>query len=175
MDWPVIYQYVEPFNVLAMTEEIFTEKVQSAARRLAPFALSFTGNEEEAQRLLQETYYRAIANWESYNGTMPVNDWLLGIMCNIHKAGYERKPQQESISAAHDLGHQTSGIDPGKKRNLAGRLRSSLMGTGSYLQDILKLGFQQYYLGYVCQDMLDALRQSMATLKNKLYGAHKED
>lgn len=176
MDLPVTYQYVEPFNVLAMTEEIFKEKALNVVRRLAPVALSFTGNEAEAQLLLEETYFRAVANWESYKGTVPLNAWILEIMGNIHEADCGQNPLQEQVTKGYrSSGFGVSAVSRGKKGNPAGRLTAPLLHAGSYLQDILKLGFQQYYLGHICQDMADALRQSLATLKNRLYGVHKED
>lgn len=159
-----------------MTEEIFKEQALSASRRLEPMALSVTGSREEAESLLREAFFRAVANRESYNEAIQVQDWIQEIMYNIHTANYpEQIPPGNPYPNHNRIGNTASVVPAGATRGFVRKGMIWLTGAGRYLQDIIKLGFQQYYLGYISQEAIVLILQYLGSIKNKWYRERKED
>src|SRR4249920_183048 len=64
---------------------------------LRPFAITLTRDSETAKDLLQETFYRALANKEKYNVGTNIKAWLYTIMRNIFINNYRRRAKQQTV------------------------------------------------------------------------------
>ena len=64
---------------------------------LKPFAINLTRDNEAANDLYQDTFYKALANQEKYNVGTNIKAWLFTIMRNIFINNYRRKAKQKTI------------------------------------------------------------------------------
>ena len=75
----------------------FNSSLISMVNKLKPYAINLTKNIDEANDLLQETMYRALANKEKYKQGTNLKAWLFTIMRNIFINAYRRKTKHHTI------------------------------------------------------------------------------
>ena len=75
----------------------FAQMLTKNEEYLKPFAVTLTRDVETAKDLLQETFYRALANKDKYNVGTNIKAWLYTIMRNIFINEYRRKAKQQTI------------------------------------------------------------------------------
>lgn len=78
-----------------MTAMEFNHQLISLEDKLSRFAMSLTSNREEAQDLLQETYFKALSHREKFVGYTNLKAWTFTIMKNTFINNY-RKQQKEN-------------------------------------------------------------------------------
>jgi len=61
-----------------------------------------TGNPDEAQELLQETFFQAYQSLGSYRGNAKVSTWLYGIARNVCHKEWDKEKRRRAISLAED-------------------------------------------------------------------------
>ena len=61
------------------------------------FALRLSGSADEAEDLVQETYYRAYRAWEQYTPGTRCKSWLFTICRNVFLRKRERRKRHEEI------------------------------------------------------------------------------
>ncbi len=78
-----------------MTAIEFNHQLIGLETKLSRFAMSLTSNREEAQDLLQETYYKALSHRDKFIGYSNLKAWAFTIMKNTFINNY-RKQQKEN-------------------------------------------------------------------------------
>ena len=83
---------------------IFKEIYEEYGKAVYRFCLSLTGNPDEAEELMQETFYRAFLSADRFEGRSTVYTWLCQIgkntwlkECRRQKRFHEHPPEELSI------------------------------------------------------------------------------
>ena len=71
-------------------ENTLRDQMLAAAPRLRAFAISFTGNRDRADDLVQETLMRAWANLDRFQGGTNLDAWLFTILRNQFHSEYRK-------------------------------------------------------------------------------------
>lgn len=141
---------------------------------LKPFAVTFTKDNETAKDLLQETFYRAMANKEKYNVGTNMKAWLYTIMRNIFINDYRRKSKQKVVfdNTPNEvlLDSRQSVID----NNAISNLQMKEVTKAIYqLPEIFKNPFMLYFDGYRYNEIADMLKEPLGTVKSRIHFARK--
>jgi len=157
-----------------MTEKTFHRILLQNCDFLEPASIALTRNEEEAKDLIQDTLYRALLNKDKYQTGTNIRAWLYTIMRNIFINNYRRKRKFMKISTdvpqdyylfQTDKVAQNGGIVSFGLREIKDAIYR--------LPDIFRLSFELHYLGYKYQEIADALREPLGTIKSRIHFARK--
>ncbi len=150
-----------------MSTHEFNDLVLRQETILTPYALKLTRNRELAKDLCQETFYKAFANRERFQNGTNIKGWLCTIMHNIFVSNYKLDKRRKMIAT------------------YPGNLFTSYAGTEEKVKvrDIhsaiyrlpgsLKQCFQLYLAGYKYQEISEALRKPLGTIKSHINLARK--
>lgn len=89
-------------------DKVFEEELLPHANALKTFAFHLTYNEEEANDLVQETYFKAYRFIEKYQEGTNAKAWLFKILKNAYINEYRKKSKRptkvdyEEVAAYHD-------------------------------------------------------------------------
>lgn len=89
---------------MANFEEIYRQYFHPVYR----FALSLSRNEEIAQEITQETFYKALKSINSFQGTCKMNVWLCQIAKNTYFSYLDRQKRQHSPLETADAEQNTA-------------------------------------------------------------------
>lgn len=78
--------------------ELFESLLRTSYRSAYSFACRLTGNPNEAEDLVQETFVRAYRFFHRYDDRLPFTSWLYRIMTNAHIDGVRRKGRLKLLS-----------------------------------------------------------------------------
>ena len=82
----------------------FDEIVRRHYQPLTMFAISKTANFQDAEDIVQETFFRAYKNITSFNGKYSMKNWLFTIAYRLIISDYrKKKPQRLSEEAASNI------------------------------------------------------------------------
>jgi RNA polymerase sigma-70 factor, ECF subfamily len=70
------------------------EDLLAAVPSLRAFAISLCGNVDQADDLLQETLYRALANINSFQPGTNMSAWLFTILRNLFRSDYRKRRRE---------------------------------------------------------------------------------
>ncbi len=152
----------------------FHELVVHNSEFLKPFAINLTKDNETAKDLVQETMYKAVANWEKYNFGTNIRAWLYTIMRNIFINDYRRRVKQNIILDATPndflLNYNQVAV-----ANIAesGLSLKEIERELHHLPSIFKTPFLLYIEGYKYQEIAQALQEPLGTIKSRIHFARK--
>lgn len=78
--------------------EDFRELLRLWGEKAYNFAYRLSGNEQDAQDLMQEAFMKAYEHFSSYDRTRPFDSWLLRILHNIYLDGVRRYAHSHTVS-----------------------------------------------------------------------------
>lgn len=142
---------------------------------LRPFAYSLTKSLEAAEDLLQETFYRAIANQEKFHQGTSIKAWLFTIMRNIFINDYRRNKKYVNIGDPADnmqvVNHPYQVSKNGAERSfLAEDIHKALSKVSKdYTQPFLL-----YSNGFHYHEIAEKLDIPLGTVKSRIFFARKE-
>jgi RNA polymerase sigma-70 factor (ECF subfamily) len=73
-----------------MQKDAFSSLVAKQSRFLKPHAMKYTGNEDDAKDLIQDTLLRALLNYDKYREDTNLRGWLFIIMRNLFVNKYRK-------------------------------------------------------------------------------------
>ena len=85
-------------------DALFERLMRDTHRQAFSFACRLTGNGNDAEDLVQETYVRACRFFHRYDPTLPFTGWLYRIMSNAHIDMVRRRGRLKTTSIEHRLG-----------------------------------------------------------------------
>lgn len=85
-----------------MNQTQFTTAIQSHAAHLISHALKFTGDEDDAKDLVQETLIKGIRFAEKFEEGTNLKGWLFVIMRNTYINSYNKQARRNSIFTIED-------------------------------------------------------------------------
>ena len=141
---------------------------------LKPFAVTLTRDHESAKDLVQETIYKAIANYDKYNTGTNIKAWLYTIMRNIFINDYRKKLKQYVVldSTPNDFlldYNQVSISNTAESKLRVKEIKAALHS----LPIIFKEPFLLYFDGYKYHEISELLFEPLGTIKSRIHFARK--
>ena len=144
-------------------------------RILRPFAYSLTQNLEETNDLIQDTFYRALANQDKFSEGSNIKGWLFTIMRNIFINNYRQKKTNKN---------NTGSLDDLFIRNNS-RLVERNGAEGLLLEETINKAmegvskdftgpFMMHYNGFQYDEIAEKLKLPLGTVKSRIFFAKKE-
>lgn len=152
-----------------------TSSLMKYEEMLRPFAYNLTKSIEATEDLVQETFYRALANQEKFNEGTSIKAWLFTIMRNIFINDYRRKKKHNTVSDSSDDLYLINSI---KQVSKNGAERSFLSEDISKAMQGVSKDFTEPFLmhsnGFHYQEIADQLGIPLGTVKSRIFFARKE-
>jgi RNA polymerase sigma-70 factor (ECF subfamily) len=152
----------------------FNQLLLNNTEFLKPFAITLTRDNEQAKDLLQETFYRALANKDKYNVGTNIKAWLYTIMRNIFINNYRRKSKQQTIfdSTPNDF---LIDLNQGAVTNeaISALNMKEVQAAIFALPEIFRNPFLLYFDGFKYHEIADILKEPLGTIKSRIHFARK--
>jgi RNA polymerase sigma-70 factor (ECF subfamily) len=111
-------------RVRAGEPEVFRVLMERHGRAVHRLAFRMTGNEQDAEDVVQESFLRAYRNLEHFEARSQFGSWLYRIAANCAydalRGRARRAARIEPKTSADDLGDHVAAEDPGPERLFAG-------------------------------------------------------
>lgn len=163
------------FNVLLktlnMTALEFDYGVRQHKDKLLTFANTLTADRNDAEDLLQETFYKALTYRNSFKSQTNLKAWLYTIMRNTFINDYRRKVRFRHI--------QEQKYESGRNENLKSETPLSTIGEKDILEKInalpddYKMAFTLYINGFKYKEIAEELDIPIGTIKSRIFSARK--
>lgn len=152
-----------------------TTEILQYEKALRPFAFNLTHDREETEDLLQDTFYRAIANADKFSEGTNIKAWLFTIMKNIFINNYRRNQKRNTITDTSDNQYL---LNSTKKTERNGSERSFLAQEISAAMAEVSTDFTEpfmmYYNGFKYNEIAEKLNLPLGTVKSRIFFARKE-
>lgn len=153
----------------------FESSVMQFSSALKPFALNLTRNQEEANDLLQDTFYRALSNEDKFRDGTNLKAWLFTIMKNIFINNYRRKSKRNTIIDTTDNLYYINSSDITIENGATGKLVMDDIQQAIYeLPEEFRVPFTMHYEGYKYHEIAEQLHLPLGTVKSRIFFARKE-
>jgi RNA polymerase sigma-70 factor, ECF subfamily len=139
------------------------------------FAYSLVSNDEEANDLVQETFYKAISNREKFAENTNLKAWLFTILKNTFINNYNKTARQKTAfdntkdSYFINSGTAETSISP-ESNYAANEIYKAIDG----LEDAYRIPFERYTHGFKYQEIADELELPIGTVKSRIFFARKK-
>jgi RNA polymerase sigma-70 factor (ECF subfamily) len=158
-----------------MTAIEFSTQMLSYESALKPFAYVLTGDRTEGEDLVQDTFYRALANHEKFQTGTNFKAWLMTIMKNIFINNYRKNSKRPTV---HDTSETQFLINSAgtKVRNGAEMniLREELNIVLNTISEEFTEPFMMYFKGFKYHEIAEKLNLPLGTVKSRIFLARKE-
>jgi RNA polymerase sigma-70 factor, ECF subfamily len=153
-----------------MTAKEFNTQLTNLQSNLQYFANSLTGNREDANDLLQDTYLKALNNRDKYQDDTNLKAWTYTIMRNTFINNYRKMRNINSIIDTHDdlsnLNLQRISDFPSPESVL---MAKEINNEIAHLNEIQRSTFELYNEGFKYHEIADNLNISIGTVKSRIY------
>jgi RNA polymerase sigma-70 factor (ECF subfamily) len=153
----------------------FGTEIMQYQRILRPFAFNLTHSMEESEDLIQDTFYRAIANKDKFSEGTNIKAWLFTIMKNIFINNYRKNQKKNVITDTSDnqyLLNSTKKVEHnGSEVNfLAADIEKAMQEVSADFTE----PFMMYFNGFKYQEIAEQLNLPLGTVKSRIFFARKE-
>lgn len=158
-----------------MTALEFNHQLIDLEDKLERFAMSLTSNREEAKDLLQETYYKALANRDKFIGYSNLKAWTFTIMKNTFINNY-RKKQKENTH--NDQTENNFFINQSEEQTpIRPDSEYSIIEINKKIEDLpneFKIPFKMFLAGYKYKEIAEKLELKIGTVKSRIFFTRKK-
>lgn len=153
----------------------FNQEVISAQPSLKRFALKFTGNEDDALDLLQDTMLKSFSYRDKFQETTNLKAWLYTIMKNTFINNYRKAVRANTISDSTDEGYFINQTDRSDQNHPQTKYNhKELTQVVSDLEDTYRVPFMMYFNGYHYKEIADHLDLPIGTIKSRIFLARRK-
>lgn len=158
-----------------MTTKDFNGQLGSLHEHLERYALSLTGNREDALDLTQETYLKALSNRDKYTDYTNLKAWIFTIMRNTFINKYRRSVRENTtFDSTPDLfylsGSQSSSSPTPESEYSVEEIYNAI----DRLDDEFRLPFKMHHEGYKYKEIADELDLKIGTVKSRIFFSRKK-
>jgi RNA polymerase sigma-70 factor (ECF subfamily) len=155
---------------LALFEELILPHLD-AAYNLARW---LTGNDQDAQDVVQESYLRAFRFFEGYRGG-DGKAWLLTIVRNTCRTWQLRQNREKVAVPFDEISHGGNGLAPDQEQSMVERERAAVLRTciGTLPMDFRETLVMRELEEMSYQEIADALGVALGTVMSRLSRARK--
>lgn len=142
---------------------------------LKQLALKLTKQIDDAEDLMQETFYKAIKNQEKYRNGTNLKGWLYTIMKNTFINNYRKKRNQNTFVDDTENGYFINSKETTKDFET-----DSLVDHKYVMKQIESIdsnyleAFMMHYNGYKYEEIAEILEIPLGTVKSRIFLARKK-
>jgi RNA polymerase sigma-70 factor (ECF subfamily) len=140
--------------------------VERHAARIHSFLVRVTGDRDDADDLLQDTWIRVARGARGFDAARRVKPWLYGIAANLARDLHRRRAVRGKAAREVLLHAQTHDASPRPADRID--VRARLARLPERLREVVVL---RYFEGLDEAEMADALAIPRGTVKSRLHGA----
>jgi RNA polymerase sigma-70 factor (ECF subfamily) len=142
---------------------------------LRPFALNLTRSREEAEDLIQDTFFRALANREKFADGTNLKAWLYTIMRNIFINNYRKKKKVQIINETEENKHMLSHFYKTEKNGAEGIfIQEAIANAMLEMSEDITAPFMMYNNGFKYMEIAEKLDLPLGTVKSRIFLARKQ-
>lgn len=159
---------------------LFERLMKETSRQAYGVAYRLTGNETEAEELVQETYVRAFRFFHRYDENLPFASWIYRIMTNIHIDASRRRQRIKFVSMELDSqdGTRTMEIADESAKTDAGLwdqileepLQMGLKAMNPEFRTALVLADVE---GFAYEEVAEMMGTTVGTVRSRIHRARK--
>jgi len=161
-------------HVLIMPVPEFTQALTKNAEYLKPVAITLTHDPQDANDLLQETIFRALAHSDKYSIGTNLKAWLYIIMRNVFINDFRKRVKRNVIPdySAEDLLFNSAQTATANTAISTIRIKE-IQAAIAKLPGILKAPFVLYFEGFKYKEISNMLDEPLGTIKSRIHFARK--
>ncbi len=154
----------------------FSSNIYQYDSVLRPYAHNLTKSREESEDLIQDTFYRAIANQDKFVEGTNIKAWLFTIMKNIFINNYRKNSKRLIIHDNTENGtllenaSKQSARNDGDRTFMRENIRKAIEGVSKDFTE----PFMMYFEGFKYQEIAERLELPLGTVKSRIFFARKE-
>lgn len=157
-------------NLIDMTAKEFTSQLMNLQNNLQYFATKLTGNHEDANDLIQDTYLKALVNREKYEDNTNLKAWTFTIMKNTFINNYRKnhkvKDLMDNTDDVFNLNIQYKSNFPApdslyREKEIHRKIAK--------LNDTQRVPFELFHKGYKYHEIAETLNISIGTVKSRIF------
>jgi RNA polymerase sigma factor (sigma-70 family) len=153
-----------------MTAMEFNKQLTNLQNNLQYFATKLTGNNEDANDLMQDTYLKALKNREKFEDDTNLKAWTFTIMKNTYINNYRKTRNINGIMDNTDdlfnLNIQCKSDFPAPDSEFHTKEINSKI---SKLSNNQRVPFELYHSGYKYHEIAEKLNISIGTVKSRIF------
>lgn len=158
-----------------MTALEFSNQLIKYENVLKPFAFGLTGDRNAGEDLVQDTFFRALANMEKFQAGTNFKAWLMTIMKNIFINNYrkaKKRPTTQDTSENQFLinNARLNVRNDGDRAILSQEVDKVINSLNTELSE----PFMLYYNGFKYNEISEKLSLPLGTVKSRIFLARKE-
>jgi RNA polymerase sigma-70 factor (ECF subfamily) len=158
-----------------MTTVDFNYKLTGLQKHLEYFAKKLTGNEDDAQDLLQETFLKALIFKDKFVDSTNLKAWLFTIMKNIFINNYRRNVRARTIIDTTDnLYHLNNSISHTSITPDSTFSEKEILKEINRLADDHRIPFEMHTQGFKYKEIAEELDISIGTVKSRIFFTRKK-
>lgn len=151
----------------------FEKEIIELEPNLHRYAYSLTSNREDANDLLQETYFKALNNKEKFSEDTNIKAWVYTIMKNTFINDYRRKVRGRSMFS-QEVHEFIINSKPAVENPESDYNYKELSAMVSSLDEDYRVPFQMHNSGYKYQEIADELGLHLGTVKSRIHFSRKK-
>ncbi len=158
-----------------MTQMEFSQKVASLEDTLKYFARKFTKNDDDANDLLQETFYKALKYKDKFAERTNLKAWLYTIMRNTFINNYRKAVRANTmIDNTKELYYLNIPQDSGYVKPDASYAYKEIYKKVEALEDEYRVPFEMHHKGFKYKEIAEELNLPIGTVKSRIFLARKK-
>jgi RNA polymerase sigma-70 factor (ECF subfamily) len=168
-------------RALAGDSDAFGEVVRRWERKIYALAYGITGSVEDARDAAQETFIAAFRNLQGFRGEAKVSSWLHRIAVNQCITRQRRvrvraeTAYEDEVESAGELFLATSGREsPARMSESKERAEAVRRAVAALPPELREVVLMKEFEDLTFQEIADALRIPLSTVKSRLYTALKQ-
>ncbi len=152
----------------------FEANITKLSVSFKPFALTLTKDSDDAEDLMQDTVYRALASRNLFSDGTNLKAWVYTIMKNIFINNYRRKKKRNAfLEVKEDLsalkGWGATAVNDGEGNMELTKLMEKINQLGSEF----RVPFMMHYDGFKYKEIADDMKLPIGTVKSRIHFARK--
>jgi RNA polymerase sigma factor (sigma-70 family) len=156
-----------------MTAVEFNTQLEQVRKHLSRFAYQLTTDRENASDLLQDTFFKALANREKFREDVNFKAWAFTIMRNIFINDYRKGLKYKRVDQQPDhysMVQKSASLDTPEGRVTMGQLRDTI----ELLEDDYKRPLLMHIDGFKYTEIAQTLNLKMGTVKSRIFLSRKK-
>ncbi len=141
---------------------------------LTRFCISLCGNNHDAEDLFQETWYKAVKNFDKYDKNLPFDKWLFSICINTFKNHKKLFYNKQKVEFGTDEEKQaflnSIPCEDDEDSDSYIDLHSAVCSLPKKLKIVVVL---RYFNGYSTKEISELLKIPEGTVKSRLFSARE--
>jgi RNA polymerase sigma factor (sigma-70 family) len=160
-------------QAFGMTAIEFNTQLELVSKHLSRFAYQLTTDGENANDLLQDTLFKALANREKFREDVNFKAWTFTIMRNIFINDYRKGQKYRRVDQEPDhytMAYKSATYDTPDSRVTMGQLRDTI----DMLEEEYKAPLLMHIDGFKYTEIAQKLSLKMGTVKSRIFLSRKK-